>query len=116
MPTSSFSFNASTDLAWGDVAVQIHLKMSKRDHFGNRTDVIVGVTGMDIALSCCWLSTSVSRPLFPECNRHNTDRASVCAPNLGVLLLLGIPSHKYAGHSFCIGATATEAMMVSRTH
>ena len=50
--TPSSSFNASTDLAWGDVAVQIHLKMSKRDQFGDETDVIVGVTGMDIALSC----------------------------------------------------------------
>ena len=57
LPLSSSSFNATMYLAWGDVAVddrtnprmiQIHLKTSKCDQFGQGTDVNVGVTGMDI--------------------------------------------------------------------
>ena len=57
LPESANAFNASTDLAWGDVAVdshlaptmiQIHLKKSKCDQFGAGSDVLVGSTGEEL--------------------------------------------------------------------
>ena len=75
---SSSSLNVATDLSWGDVAVanhassrmvQIHLKTSKCDQYGQGADVIVGLTGVDIcpvsAVSQYWrIRGSAQGPFF----------------------------------------------------
>ena len=65
MLESAASFDPTTHLAWGDVAVdkchrldmiQFHLKGSKCDQFGAGSDIVVGCTGMDLCPVSAMLS------------------------------------------------------------
>ena len=125
LPLSSSSFNATMDLAWGDVAVdnrtnprmiQIHLKTSKCDQFGQGADVIVGVTGVDIcpvsALSQYMGSRgSTQGPFFLNAAGEVLTKPAFVSQIRDILQSMGIPAHQFAGHSFRIGAATTAAIV-----
>ena len=124
LPDSARSFNPSTDLAWGDVAVdshnaprmmQIHLKQSKCDQFGVGADILVGVTGSDLCPITAILAYIQVRGNQPGAFFLNSSHRPVTKPWFvgeirRILGSVGLPQHEYAGHSFRIGAATAAAM------
>jgi len=125
LPPSSTSFDAATDLAWGDVAVddrvnprmaQIHLKTSKCDQFGQGADIVVGVTGSDICPVAALAQYLAGRgpqpgPFFLDSKGLTLTKPDFVRQFREILQTLGMPAHEYAGHSFRIGAATTAAIV-----
>jgi hypothetical protein len=125
LPTSATAFNASTDLAWGDVAVenrqsprmfQIHLKTSKTQQFGPGVDVVVGTSGTTLCPVTAMAQYIAERgsqpgPFFLNPTKTTLTKAQFISRIRSILQLLGLPHCDYAGHSFRIGAATTAASM-----
>jgi len=118
------AFNQSTNLAWGDVAmdsltnpqrVQVHLKMSKYDQIGARADLVMGVTGTVICPVATMVDYLQSRGTQPGPFFLDSQRKAVTKPWFlnwlwEVLASIGIQAHQYVGHNFRIGAATTAAL------
>ena len=125
LPTSAVDFNATTDLAWGDVAVdsrrnprmiQIHLKTSKTQQFGPGVDVVLGTTGTTLCPVTAMVQYIAERgsqpgPFFLNPTKTTLTKAQFISRIRSILQLLGLPHCDYAGHSFRIGAATTAASM-----
>ena len=123
LPTSHAAFNPATGLSWGDVAVdnqlaprmvQIHLKKSKCDQFGAGSDIVLGLTGMQLCPVTAILHYIQSRggqagPFFLKANKETASKPWFVAQIRVVLTNIGLPQHQYAGHSFRSGAATTAA-------
>jgi len=124
LPESEGSWNAATDLAWGDVAVdsltepkmvRIHLKKSKADQGGIGADVVVGVSGTSICpvsalVQYLRVRGSSPGPFFIT-ERGVPLVKSAFVRNLRSLLSsVGLTAAHYAGHSFRIGAATSAAL------
>ena len=123
-PESVRSFNPSTDLAWGDVAVdshdaprimQIHLKKSKCDQFGIGSDILVGATGSDlcpITAILSYIDVQGNQPgaFFPNSSHRPVTKPWFVGEIRRILGSIGLPQHEYARHSFRIGAAIAAAM------
>ena len=119
------SFDPTTQLAWGDVAVdnhqrpcmvRIHIKKAKCDQFGAGSDVVVGRTETDICPVIAMLDYIVSRgsspgPFFFLSSKDLVTEPWFVAQLRTILAAVGLPQHQYAGHSFRIGAATTAAMV-----
>ena len=95
--------------------LKFHLHQSKTDPVGNGVDVVLGKTGCNLCPVAAVLSyvsargsqqgpfliTSTGRPLLKQ---------EIVAEIRKVLLILGLPDHQYAGHSFRIGAATSAAI------
>ena len=115
------AFDASVNLAWGDVAVadtgealQVWLKRSKTDQYGRGTEVFLGATGDDLcpvqavrlyatrrgtaagAFFCSQEGAPLTKTRFVELVR-------------AALASAGVPVAGYSGHSFRIGAATAAA-------
>ena len=124
LPETPTSCNMVTDLAWGDVAVdnhtnshmvQLHLKCSKSDQFGQGADVVVGATGTDIcpiSALCQYLKMrgSSQGPFFLDTGGKAIIK-SFALDHRDLLQSLGFPAHHYAVHSFRIGAATTAGLV-----
>ena len=124
-PTSAAAFNATTDLAWGDVAVdnrrnprmlQIHLKTSKTQQFGPGVDIVLGTTGTTlcpVTAMVQYIAERGSQPgaFFLSPTKTALTKAQFVSRIRAILQLLGLPHCDYAGHSFRIGAATTAASM-----
>ncbi len=124
LPTSQSAWKATTDLAWGDVAVddlqsprmiQVHLKQSKCDQSGIGADVVLGTTGVNV----CPVGavTQYLHTRGPDAGPFFVDHAGQMATKAWfvqqvrkALLVLNLPAHLYAGHSFRIGAATSAAL------
>lgn len=125
LPGSAASFNSSTDLAWGDVAVddrdsprivQVHLKTSKVDQFGRGVDVILGSTGAELcpvrALThYLGRRGSASGPFFILDGGEALTKSAFVDRFRSILRDIGVQASQFAGHSFRIGAATTAAMV-----
>ena len=125
LPETPTSCNMVTDLAWGDVAVdnhtnprmvQLHLKCSKSDQFGQGADVVLGATGTDIcpvSALCQYLKMrgSSQGPFFLDTGGKVITKSFFVHRIRDLLQTLGFPAHHYAGHSFRIGAATTAALV-----
>ncbi len=124
LPTSRSTWKATTDLAWGDVAVddlqsprmiQIHLKQSKCDQSGVGADVVVGRTGTDICPvgAITWYLRARgddAGPFFLDHERQTVTKPWFVQQVRTALQDLNLPAHLYAGHSFRIGAATSAAL------
>ena len=95
--------------------VQIHLRTSKCDQYGQGADVIVGLTGVDIcpvsAMSqYLGIQGSAQGPFFLDAAGRVITKQVFVRQIRDLLQSLGIPAHQYAGHSFRIGAATTAVM------
>ena len=125
LPESASGFNAATDLAWGDVAVdnrqapkmvQIHLKKSKTRQFGPGVDVVVGTTGSPlcpVTAIVAYISERGSQPgpFFLNPDKSALTKSQFVSRFRSMLQLLGFPQNDYAGHSFRIGAATTASSL-----
>ena len=123
LPHSAKEFRPTTDLAWGDVAVDdrsnpsmicIHLKKSKCDQFGAGADIIVGRTGSTICPVAAIVAFIALRgdkpgPFFLDSTGQSIAKDQFIQEIRNILNSLGIPQHQYAGHSFRIGAATSAA-------
>ena len=112
------AFDPKVHLSWGDIAVdnpaepsalQVTLKRSKCDQFGEGVRVLVGRTGDAICPVAAMLAYLASRgcgegPLFFFANKHPLTKAKFTENIRKVLQEIGLPYHEFAGHSFRIGA------------
>ena len=121
---SPASYNPTTSLSWGDVAVdsktspsmvRIHLRRSKCDQLGRGVDVIVGRTDTPICPVAAILAYICLRQDSPgaffvtECRAPAT-KAWFVAQIREIMSAIGLPQNDYAGHSFRIGAATTAAL------
>ena len=95
---------------------QIHLKTSKTDQFGQGVDVVMGRTGTDIYPVAALVQNLRMRgpaqgPFFVNSAGEVLVKSVVVSRIRNILQRQGIPAHKYAGHSFCIGAAITAALV-----
>ena len=122
LPTSAAAFNATTDLAWGDVVVdnrrnprmlQIHLITSKTQQFGPGVDVVLGTAGATLCPVTVMVQYIAERGSQPGASPTKTalTKAQFVSRIRAILQLLGLPHCDYAGHSFRIGAATTAASM-----
>ncbi len=124
LPTSPSSFDARTDLAWGDVAVddrdsptmvQVHLKTSKVDQFGQGVDVVLGRTGVELCpvqalTDYLRVRGSSSGPFFLAGRNRTLTKAVFVHWFRAILREVGVQGSQFAGHSFRIGAATTAAV------
>ncbi len=124
LPSSTSTWMAETDLAWGDVAVdsltspsmvQVHLKKSKTDPYGQGADVVMGVTNTAICpvkAMCQFLQVrgAAAGPFFVLKNGSALTKPAFIEMVRTALQAMGLPPHQYAGHSFRIGAATTAAL------
>ena len=110
--------------------IQIHLKRSKCDQFGQGADVVVGMTGTEICPVTALIQFIAGRGSTQGPFFHDPDGGTLTKPVFichlrDVLQSLGIPACQHAGHSFRIGAATTAAtigmenstiQMLSRWH
>ena len=122
---SATGFNAATDLAWGDVAVdnrqapkmvQIHLKKSKTQQVGPGVDVVVGTTGSPLCPVTAIVNYISERgsqpgPFFLNPDKSALTKSQFVSRFRATLQLLGFPQNDFAGHSFRIGAATTASSM-----
>ena len=92
--------------------VQVHLKVSKCDQYGNGSDVVLGRTGD----SLCPVSAlmryvdhrgSLAGPFFLDSSQAVITKQRFVERIREILTSIGLPQHQYAGHSFRIGAATT---------
>ena len=122
--TKQSDFHPRLNLSWGDMAIdsrqaptmlRFHLKQSKTDPFGRGANVVLGRTGCSLCPVAAVLTYAAARgsqpgPFFvTSAARALTKQEFVCEIRK-VLVRLGLPDNKYAGHSFRISA-ATSATM-----
>ncbi len=126
LPTSWSAWKATTDLAWGDVAVddlqsprmiQVHLKQSKCDQSGIGANVVLGTTGVDVCPVGAVTQFLHTRgldagPFFVDHAGQMATKAWFVQQVRKALLVLNLPAHLYAGHSFQIGAATSAALSV----
>ena len=114
----STSFDPAVHLAWGDVAVdsninpcmvQIHLKRSKCD--------LCLVSALLDYIACRGEAPSSAcrgdtpGPFFRTASGELVTKHWFVSQLCGILAAIGLPDHKYAGHSFRIGAATTAALV-----
>ena len=116
------TFNMATDLAWGAVAVDNHIKPSLiQVHLKKSINPVQAWTLSWVSRGC--LSTQPR----PSCitlqsgepsQAHSSSTQTLSKHQLvthirSILQLLGLPQFDYAGHSFHIGVATTTATAVS---
>ena len=118
------TFNAAIHLAWGEVAVnsttnptmiQFYLKHSKCDQFRAGLDV-VGCTNAElcpVVAMLHYLALRGDRPgtFFITAEGQTITKQWFIAQLREVLAAVSLPHERYAGHSFCIGAATTAALV-----
>jgi hypothetical protein len=119
------SFDPTSQLAWGDVAVdnhqlprmvQVHLKLSKCDQFGSGSDIVIGQTDADICPVQALVDYVSKRgdkpgPFFTIDLRQPVTKSWFVAQFRSSLSVVGLPQFEYAGHTFRIGAATTAALV-----
>ena len=124
LPDRATSFNMTTHLSWGDLAVdnqwnpsmvQIQLKRSKCDQFGAGSDIVVGHTGESLCPVTAIMEYTTSRgdrpgPFFILPSGDPVMKPWFIAQIRTILATIGLPQQQYAGHSFRIGAATTAAV------
>ena len=100
-------------------AIQIHLRRSKTDQYGQGVDIYLGRTEGDICpvtalLAYLGVRGSSGGPLFKYSDGKALTKQCFVAKVREALEALGYDSKVYAGHSFRIGAATTAAERVSR--
>ena len=122
---SSMAFNQSIHLAWGDIAVDnqcnpkmiwLHLKQSKPDQMGNGANIVLGKTGLDLCpitaiLGYIVIQGSQPGPFFMDSKGKPLTKSGFVTELRKILTTLGFPYHQYVGHSFCIGAATSAALV-----
>ena len=117
LPDSVGSFNESTCLSWGDVAVdnrssptmkQVHLKKLKCDQFGAGTDIVMQVTRDELCpvsaiIDYLRLRGDRKGAFFLDPNGMMVTKSWFVEQIRSVLSSVGTPQHQYAGHSCRIG-------------
>ena len=123
MPSPS-AFNPRLHLAWGDMAIdnphapnmiKFRLKQSKTDQFGRGLDVILGRTGLDLCPVAAVLAFVAGRgdrqgPFFLTAAKAPLTKPVFVAEIRKLLVSMGLPDDRYAGHSFRIGAATSAAL------
>ena len=118
---SDSSFDASTHLAWGDVAVNdpanptvisVKLKASKTDPFRQGITLFVGRVSSDLCPVSAMLAYLLLRgrdagPLFKYRDGRPLTRQRFVVAVRQALESAGVQAANYAGHSFRIGAATT---------
>ena len=121
---SQAQFNPQLHLAWGDMAVdnpqsptiiKFHLKQSKTDPLGRGADIVLGRTRCAICPVAAVLGYVAARgshqgPFFLTSKGRPLLKHEFVAEIRRVLVVLGLPDHQYAGHSFRIGAATSAAL------
>ncbi len=124
LPSSAASWMVTTDLAWGDVAVdslteprivQVHLKKTKTDQSGEGADVVMAAMGAAVCpvsaiVSYLHVRGSSSGPFFKESSGKALAKPAFISELRDLLQTAGYSPGQYAGHSFRIGAATTAAM------
>ena len=119
------AFDHTSDLAWGDVAVdnhtaptmvQVHLKKSKCDQFGSGSDVVVGRTSSELCPVQATLDYIQKRgnargPFFTGNGKEAVTKSWFVSQLRSILAAAGLPQDQFAGHSFRIGAATTAALV-----
>ena len=121
---SLVSFDCSTHLAVGDLAVDSHsapsylrlrLKQSKTDPFRQGVDIIIGRTSTELCPVAAVLAYLASRGSFPgplfvfDRDGLPLSRVRLVTELRSALQACGFNGPQYAGHSFRIGAATTAA-------
>ena len=96
--------------------VQIHLKRSKCDQFGAGSDIVLGRTGESLCPVSALLDYIACRgdtpgPFFRTASGDLVTKHWFVSQLRSILAAIGLPDHKYAGHSFRIGAATTTALI-----
>lgn len=122
IPTAK-AFDPKIHLSWGDIAVdditkpsvlQVSLKRSKCDQFGQGVKVYIGRTGDMLCPVAAVLSFMASRgsgegPFFRFSNGQPLTKGKFTDHIRQALRGLGLPYQDFAGHSFRIGAATAAA-------
>ena len=95
--------------------LKFRLKHSKTDPFGRGVDVILGRTGCSLCPVAAVLNYVAARgsqqgPFFITSAGRPLTKQQFIAEIRKVLVILGLPDHEYAGHSFRIGAATSAAL------
>ena len=120
---SASAFDAAVHLAWGDVAtdegpcpvtVRVSLKRSKTDQFGRGVQVFMGATGDELCPVEAIVAYARRRgagpgPFFKCEDGLPLTKARFVMGVKSALSRAGVPSERYSGHSFRIGAATTAA-------
>ena len=120
---SDREYDASVHLSYGDVRVdstenpqfiEVAIKASKTDPFRKGVTVYLGRTSSDLCPVSAVLAYMVQRgteagPFFWYTKDRFLTRERLVAAMRAALDSAGMESHKYAGHSFRIGAATTAA-------
>ena len=96
--------------------VLIHLKKSKCDQFGTGSDIVLGFTGANLCPFTALLQYIAMRgdqpgPFSLASSQEVVMKSWFVKHIRSVLNSIGLPQHLYAGHSFCIGAANTTALV-----
>ena len=96
--------------------VQVHLKRSKCDQFGSRSDIVVGRTDANICPVQAIVDYVAKRgdkpgPFFTITLSQPVTKSWFVAQFRAILSAVGLPQFEYAGHSFHIGAATTAALV-----
>ena len=122
--SAGVQWESKLHLSWGDIAVnnhdspslvQVHLKQSKCDQFGNGVKVILGKTDNDLcpvqALSACIAQRSNKPgPFFVDSQNKAITKQWFTKQLRLILEAMGLPQELFAGHSLRIGAATTAAL------
>ena len=120
LPQDKKSYKASTDLVWGDVAldnhayppmVRLHLKKSKCDQFGKGVDVVVGRTGQQLCPFSALLDYIDRSLRVSFSSKPRIYKPWFIKEFQKLLVAAGLPEEGYTGHSFRIGAATTAAVV-----
>ena len=121
--SSAQSFDPTTHLCWGDIAVdnpadpmaiRVHLKRSKCDQFGKGVNVFVGRTNTPICPVAAILAYIAIRdasegPFFRLASGQPLSKLKFVSSFRQALQAIGLPYQDFAGHSFRIGAATAAA-------
>ena len=95
--------------------ITVRIKASKTDPFRKGTTVYLGITGTDLCPVAAILDYMVRRgnhpgPMFQFQDHRPLTQALLVAELREALKAVGYDPHKYAGHSYRIGAATTASL------
>ena len=94
--------------------VQVHLKVSKCDQYGTRSDMVLGRTWNSLCPVSALMQYvdhrgSQTSPFFLDSSQAVIIKQQFLEWIREILNSIGLPQHQYVGHSFRIGAAMTVA-------